>query len=191
MADLRPPVILTRASIPHETDGDPSPSVSFMSSAPAWYDGFVMALKAILITLLLLPSLSVLSICQGRSGNRDQIESHGRMARQYLSQLRPNLATPEFQQLVTPNPGNVDALELDQLDKALRVLEQAIQKEPTKPAAHYRLSTLCKKQGRVDDAKREVDLYKKLKELKDQLRSTYKGLLMQPNEIRAGERNAD
>jgi tetratricopeptide (TPR) repeat protein len=438
MADIRTPVVLTQAPIPHGKDGDPTPSFSFLSLARVWYHGFAMAAKAVLLTLLLLPSVSVLSICQVPSGNQDQIELHARMARQYLSQQRPDLAIPEFRQLVALDPGNVEALgnlgvllffrgdykealpqlqavvklqpglwklqallglaeehtsdstdarkdleaafpqlqdkklqiqvglelvglytgssdldeaarivtvlrkaypdnaevlyaayrtysdlsgesmlalalaspdsaqmhqvlaheelkegntngaiaqfrkaiaidpklpgihfelaellntsqdpnvkkdaeqeyhaalianpldekaecrlgdidagkgntqqafaeyskavemqpddadakvglaktliELNQLDKALQVLEQAIQLEPTNPAAHYRLSTLYKKQGRVDDAKREVELYKKFKDLKDKLRATYKDLLIQPNEISAGERNAN
>jgi Flp pilus assembly protein TadD len=108
-------------------------------------------------------------------------------------------AFAEYSKAVEMQPDDADAkvglaktlIELNQLDKALQVLEQAIQQEPTNPAAHYRLSTLYKKQGRVDDAKREVELYKKFKDLKDKLRATYKDLLIQPNEISAGERNAN
>jgi DNA-binding SARP family transcriptional activator len=69
------------------------------------------------------------------------------------------------------------------------LLEQAIQLEPTNPTAHYRLSTLYKKQGRLDDAKREVDLYQQYKDLKEKLRVTYKDLLIPPKEISADERD--
>jgi tetratricopeptide (TPR) repeat protein len=108
-------------------------------------------------------------------------------------------AFTEYSKAVEMQPDDADAklglaktlIELNQLDKALQILEQAIQQDPTNPAAHYRLSTLYKKQGRVDDAKREVDLYKKLKDVKDKLRATYKDLLIQPNEISADERNAN
>jgi tetratricopeptide (TPR) repeat protein len=108
-------------------------------------------------------------------------------------------AFDEYSKAVEMQPDDADAkiglaktlIELNQLDKALQVLEQAIQQEPTNPAAHYRLSTLYKKQGRLDDAKREVDLYMKFKDLKDKLRATYKDLLIQPNEIGADERNAN
>ena len=108
-------------------------------------------------------------------------------------------AFAEYSKAVEMKPDDADAkiglaktlIELNQLDEALQVLEQAIQQEPTNAAAHYRLSTLYKREGRVDDAMREVDLYKKFKDLKDKLRATYKDLLIQPNEIRADERDAN
>jgi Tfp pilus assembly protein PilF len=108
-------------------------------------------------------------------------------------------AFAEYSKAVELQPGDADAkiglaktlIAMDQLDKALQVLEQALQQDPTNPAAHYRLSTLYKKQGRMDDAKREVDLYVKFKDLKEKLRATYKELLIQPNEISADERNAN
>lgn len=39
----------------------------------------------------------------------------------------------------------------------------------------------------MDDARREVELHKKYKDMKDQLRAVYKELLIQPDEIRADE----
>lgn len=80
-------------------------------------------------------------------------------------------------------------LEMNQPAKALPLLEQAVQLEPTNPSAHYRLATLYRKDGRMEDAKREVDLYKQYKDLKEKLRVTYKELLVQPNEIRADEQD--
>jgi cytochrome c-type biogenesis protein CcmH/NrfG len=108
-------------------------------------------------------------------------------------------AFAEYSKAVEIQPGDADAkiglaktlIMMNQLDKALQVLEQALQQDPTNPAAHYRLSTLYRQQGRMDDAKREVDLYMKFKDLKDKLRATYKDLLIQPNEISADERNAN
>jgi DNA-binding SARP family transcriptional activator len=75
--------------------------------------------------------------------------------------------------------------EMDHTDQALAMLEQSVQLEPTNAVAHYRLGMLYKKKGRVEDAKREVDLYRKLKEMKERLRSLYKELQIQPSEIRA------
>jgi len=46
---------------------------------------------------------------------------------------------------------------------------------------------LYRKTGRIDDAKREVELYKKFKEMKEKLRTLYKELQVQPKEIRADE----
>jgi tetratricopeptide (TPR) repeat protein len=108
-------------------------------------------------------------------------------------------AFAEYSKAIEMQPDDADAklglaktlIEMDQLDNALRVLEQAIQQDPTNPSAHYRLSSLYKKQGRMGDARREVDLYKKFKDLKDKLRATYKDLLIQPAEISADERNAN
>ncbi|MGA8044260.1 MAG: tetratricopeptide repeat protein [Terracidiphilus sp.] len=68
---------------------------------------------------------------------------------------------------------------------ALSVVEDALRLEPTNPVAHYRMSILYKKAGRMEEAKREVELYKQYKDAKEKLRATYKGLLIQPKEIRA------
>ncbi len=78
-------------------------------------------------------------------------------------------------------------IELDQPDKALPLLKASIELEPTNATAHYRLATLYRKMGRMDDAKREVELYKEYKDMKDKLRGVYKELLIQPDEIRADE----
>jgi cytochrome c-type biogenesis protein CcmH/NrfG len=101
----------------------------------------------------------------------------------------------EYSRAAELQPADADAklglakmlIEMNQPDKAMALLEQAVQLEPTNPAAHYRLATLYRKQGRMEDAKREADLYKQYKDLKEKLRTTYKELLIQPNEIRANE----
>jgi len=75
------------------------------------------------------------------------------------------------------------------LDKALALLEETVQLEPTNATAHYRLATLYRKMGRADDAKREMELYKKFKEMKEKLNALYKELQVQPKEIRADEQD--
>jgi predicted Zn-dependent protease len=90
------------------------------------------------------------------------------------------------------NPADSDAklglakalIELNQADKALPLLEQTVQDEPTNAIAHYRLAALYRKSGRLDDAKREIETYKQLKDLKDQLRDRFKGVMNVPAEIR-------
>jgi tetratricopeptide (TPR) repeat protein len=77
--------------------------------------------------------------------------------------------------------------EMNQPDKALPLLEQTVELDPTIAVAHYRLSQLYRRQGRIEDSKREVDLYKKYTEMKDKLRASYKELQVQPNEIRLDE----
>jgi cytochrome c-type biogenesis protein CcmH/NrfG len=81
-------------------------------------------------------------------------------------------------------------IDMNQLDKAQALLEQAVQLEPTDPTAHYRLAAVYRKEKRVEDAKREVGLYKQYRDLKEKLRVTYKELLIPPNEIRNNEPDA-
>ncbi len=78
-------------------------------------------------------------------------------------------------------------LEMNKPDQALPLLEASVQLEPTNATAHYRLATLYKKLGRTEDAKREVELYQKYKEMKEKLRVVYKDLLIQPDTIRSDE----
>ncbi len=92
------------------------------------------------------------------------------------AQLRPDDAEAKL--------GLAKALiEMDEPDKALPLLEASVQLEPTNSNAHYRLATLYKKLGRVEDARREVELYKKYKDMKEKLRGIYKDVLIQPQEI--------
>ncbi len=76
-------------------------------------------------------------------------------------------------------------LEMNKPDQALPLLEASVQLEPTNATAHYRLATLYKKLGRTEDAKREVELYQKYKEMKEKLRVVYKDLLIQPDAVRS------
>ncbi|MGA3034517.1 MAG: tetratricopeptide repeat protein [Terracidiphilus sp.] len=82
-------------------------------------------------------------------------------------------------------------IEMDRQGKALPLLEASAQLEPTNSSVHYRLSTLYRKIGRMDDARREVELYQKYKGMKDKLRAVYKELLIQPDEIRADDNSEE
>jgi Tfp pilus assembly protein PilF len=101
----------------------------------------------------------------------------------------------EYRKAVELQPSDADAklglartlIEMDQADKALPLLEDAVKLEPTNAAAHYRLATLYRRLGRADDAKREVELYQKFKDMKEKLRALYKELQIPPKEIRADE----
>jgi Tfp pilus assembly protein PilF len=101
----------------------------------------------------------------------------------------------EYHKAVELQPSDADAklglartlIEMDQADKALPLLEDAVKLEPTNAAAHYRLATLYRRLGRADDAKREVELYQKFKDMKEKLRALYKELQIPPKEIRADE----
>jgi Flp pilus assembly protein TadD len=104
-------------------------------------------------------------------------------------------AGDEYAKAVAMQPGDATAklglakvlIELGQQDTALPLLESSEQLEPTNATVHYRLATLYKKMGRVEEAKHEVELYGKYKAMKEKLRSVYKELAVQPDEIRADD----
>jgi tetratricopeptide (TPR) repeat protein len=104
-------------------------------------------------------------------------------------------ASVEYTKAIELQPADAEAklglakalIEMNQTDKALKLLEEAVQLEPTNATAHYRLGSVYRKIGRTDDAKREMELYKKFKDLKEKLRSLYKELQVQPQEISADE----
>jgi len=114
-----------------------------------------------------------------------------------INAVRGNLqqSYDEYTKAVELQPADADAklglaktlIEMNQTDKALALLEDTIKLEPTNATAHYRLATLYRNMGRTDDAKREVEVYKKLKETKEKLRAVYKDLQIQPEEIRADQ----
>jgi tetratricopeptide (TPR) repeat protein len=68
-----------------------------------------MPLKSLIYSLLLFPSLCVLSAGQGPADLQSQTSLHMRLAQQYLSEQRPELALPELQKVVELDPNNVDA----------------------------------------------------------------------------------
>ena len=54
------------------------------------------------------------------------------------------------------------------------MLESAIKDDPTNIVAHYRLSGLYRRAGRVADAKHEMDEYTHYKGLKDKMGDVFK-----------------
>ena len=105
---------------------------------------------------------------------------------------RTSEAYGEYSRAIDLQPLDVDAklglakilIEMEQPDKAQTVLEETVKLDPTNAIAHYRLGTLYRQKGQIADAKREVELYKKYKNMKDKLRSVYKDLQVLPSEIR-------
>ena len=100
-----------------------------------------------------------------------------------------------YARAVELQPGDADAklglakalMDMNQPEKALPLLEQAVRLEPTNAIAHYRLGTLYRKNGRVEDSKRELELYKKYKDMKENLRTLYKELQIQPQQMSVDE----
>ncbi len=83
----------------------------------------------------------------------------------------------------------VTLMSMNQTSQALPILERAVQLDPTNASAHYRLGTLYRQQGRTEDSKREVDQYRKYKDMKEKLRAIYKEMQIRPDEIRESEKD--
>jgi tetratricopeptide (TPR) repeat protein len=100
-------------------------------------------------------------------------------------------ANEAFSRAIALHPDDSDAkldmaralIQMNQPAKAH--LEQTVQLDPTNATAHFRLATLYRGQGRMDDAKQQLELYQNLRKEKDKLRAVYKELQIQPNEIKA------
>jgi tetratricopeptide (TPR) repeat protein len=69
-------------------------------------------------------------------------------------------------------------IDMNQTDRAMTLLQEAAKLEPTNAVVHYRLSTLYRKTGRMEDAKQEVELYKKYKDVKEKLSVIYQELMI-------------
>ena len=75
---------------------------------------------------------------------------------------------------------------MNQNQKAQQLLEHAIQIDPSDSVAHYRLGTLYRRQGKTEEANKEIAEYKKYKEMKDQLQKVFHDM-----RVDAGQKNSD
>jgi cytochrome c-type biogenesis protein CcmH/NrfG len=71
--------------------------------------------------------------------------------------------------------------------KAQALLEHAVQLDPTIAEAHFRLAMLYRDQGRVDNAKQELEQYQKFKDTKAKLNAIYREMREQPAKQEAEE----
>lgn len=102
-----------------------------------------------------------------------------------------------YTQAVQLQPSDADAklglaktlIALNQNDKALKLLEETVQLDPTNATAHYRLGSMYREMGRPEDSKKEIELYKKFKDLKEKLQALYKELQIQSKETATDEPN--
>ena len=93
-------------------------------------------------------------------------------------------AIARYRQALSIQPDNEDAAlglayeltESGHPDAALPLLTQVVKTDPTNVMAHYRLSAVYRRLHRMDDAKREVAEYERLKAMKDKLRSVYQAM---------------
>jgi Predicted N-acetylglucosaminyl transferase len=81
--------------------------------------------------------------------------------------LQPNDATAKTDLAIA-------LISMNQTKEALPLLESAVKDDPTNVVAHYRLSTLYRRAGRVADAKREMDQYTHYKGIKDKMGEVFK-----------------
>jgi tetratricopeptide (TPR) repeat protein len=69
---------------------------------------------------------------------------------------------------------------MNQTAKAVPLLELAVKLDPTNAVAHFRLSTAYRQLGKHDEAKQELEEYKKYKDMKEKLRETYRQMRLEP-----------
>jgi tetratricopeptide (TPR) repeat protein len=96
-----------------------------------------------------------------------------------LAALRGDLktASTDESRALQLDPNDSDActelakvlIQMEKDDKAQPLLERAVQIDPANYVAHFRLSTLYRKQGKTDEAKRQVELYLRYKKMRDEL----------------------
>jgi cytochrome c-type biogenesis protein CcmH/NrfG len=75
---------------------------------------------------------------------------------------------------------------MNQNEKAQQLLERAIQIDPSNSVAHYRLATLYRRQGKSEEADKEIAEYKKYKEMKDKLQKVFHDM-----RVESGQKNSD
>jgi tetratricopeptide (TPR) repeat protein len=71
-------------------------------------------------------------------------------------------------------------MSMGQPQRAQPLLEHAIALDPTSAVAHFRLSTIYRQNGRMDDAKRELAEFAKYKKMKDKLEDVYEAMRLRP-----------
>jgi len=94
------------------------------------------------------------------------------MAFEYLKRDDYNTALPLAEKAVQLNPKMFPArnvlgrilLQLGQIDRAIKELEEGARLAPTSPEMHYALGRAYRRAGREEDAKRETALFQKLEE---------------------------
>jgi len=124
--------------------------------------------KKKLCSLLLAFVASTPLLCQAPlspQDRKDQIATHTRLAQQYLSQRRPELAIPEFEALVGLDPGNVDVQAnlgvllffQGQYAKAAPHLRAALDLQPNLVKIEALLGMAEKRTGAIADARTHLE----------------------------------
>lgn len=79
---------------------------------------------------------------------------------------------------------------MNEPERAAKLLEHAIQMDPTNATIHFRLGTVYRRLGRDNDAQREIEQYHQYKDLKNKLRETFRELHLDPQKLAMDENNA-
>ncbi len=96
-------------------------------------------------------------------------------------------ASALYQQALAVTPNDPDAsiglahvyTEKGQPEMALPLLQGVIAADPANILAHFRLSAAYRAMKRPEDAKRELEIYQKYKEIREKMRETYKEMRLQ------------
>jgi tetratricopeptide (TPR) repeat protein len=99
---------------------------------------------------------------------------------------------------VKMEPDDVDActelakilIQMDRKDEARKLLEHAVEIDPSNYVAHFRLSTLYRQQGRTDEAKHQVQLYLSYKQMHEKLEKVAR-TMRAPSSQDEGQLNSD
>lgn len=110
-------------------------------------------------------------LMQGREAAR-----HADMQAAYAAESRAIELQPDDTDACTELAKTL--MSMKQPDKARALLVHAIGIDPTNETAHYRLSTLDRQQGKTEEAKQELALYQKFKDMKARLRSIFSDMRM-------------
>jgi tetratricopeptide (TPR) repeat protein len=103
--------------------------------------------------------------------NPGDSEAKYNLAYAYLQQSQRDKAVPLLEQVLAANPANADAqyqmgkllLDENNVNNAIEHLEAAVRLSPEKDYVHYQLQSAYRKAARVQDADRELQLYKQAK----------------------------
>jgi tetratricopeptide (TPR) repeat protein len=71
---------------------------------------------------------------------------------------------------------------MDKPQDAMKYLRMAVQANPLNAEAHYRLATVYRKVGRMDEAAKEVHLFQEIKQTKDRVKELYKQMNRKPRD---------
>lgn len=97
-------------------------------------------------------------------------------------------AEDDYKKALALQPNNSDAqtglaialMSTNQMSQALPLLESAVRNDPTNIVAHYRLSILYRRAGRVADAQHEMSEFNHYKELKTKLGQVFQQVRVEP-----------